>query len=367
MPASARSTRASSSSRATTPPARAARSGGSRARSTRVSTTSSPSRRRRRRSARSRISGASGATCRAAGTSRSSTAAGTAASSWSGWRASPRRPTGCAPYHCARSCPFEESLARSGVVVVKLWLAISRDEQLARFKLREKTPYKRFKITQEDWRNRDKWAAYERAVCDMVDRTSKALQTRSRPTTAGGHASASRTVAEAIEGAIERAKELTWWRTACTGAGQANADRLRQAQRRWGRSASGADRGGRLQGSTSPSGSGQHEGPTPGSRDQGRRATPRRRRRRRLRRGHGGGRSQHPPLTRSTMRRPGSFGWSHDRHRRRPDGPHRPELPDCFRRRPGRMVRRSAAPRYRSTPEDAGCAPSSCNTKGYCK
>jgi AMP-polyphosphate phosphotransferase len=66
---------------------------------------------------------------------------------------------------------FEESLARSGVVVVKLWLAISPDEQLARFKLREKTAFKRFKITADDWRNRDKWPAYERAVCDMVDRT----------------------------------------------------------------------------------------------------------------------------------------------------------------------------------------------------
>jgi polyphosphate:AMP phosphotransferase len=67
---------------------------------------------------------------------------------------------------------FEEALARFGVVVVKFWLAISKDEQLARFKAREKTSFKRFKITKEDWRNRAKWGAYERAVCDMVDRTS---------------------------------------------------------------------------------------------------------------------------------------------------------------------------------------------------
>jgi polyphosphate kinase 2 (PPK2 family) len=67
---------------------------------------------------------------------------------------------------------FEESLVRSGVVVVKLWLAISKEEQLARFRAREKTPFKRFKITRDDWRNRGKWGAYERAVCDMVDRTS---------------------------------------------------------------------------------------------------------------------------------------------------------------------------------------------------
>ena len=57
-------------------------------------------------------------------------------------------------------------------MVLKFWLAISQDEQLARFHAREKTPFKRFKITPEDWRNRKKWPAYERAVCDMVDRTS---------------------------------------------------------------------------------------------------------------------------------------------------------------------------------------------------
>jgi polyphosphate:AMP phosphotransferase len=70
---------------------------------------------------------------------------------------------------------FEESLVRFGVVVVKIWLAIGKQEQLARFREREKTPFKRFKITPDDWRNRAKWAAYERAVCDMVDRTSMDL------------------------------------------------------------------------------------------------------------------------------------------------------------------------------------------------
>jgi polyphosphate:AMP phosphotransferase len=67
---------------------------------------------------------------------------------------------------------FEHSLVRHGIVVVKFWLAISKEEQLARFKAREKVPFKRFKITPEDWRNRGKWDGYERAVCDMVDRTS---------------------------------------------------------------------------------------------------------------------------------------------------------------------------------------------------
>jgi polyphosphate:AMP phosphotransferase len=67
---------------------------------------------------------------------------------------------------------FEDALARSGLVVVKFWLAVGKDEQLARFRSREKVPFKRYKITSDDWRNRKKWPDYERAVCDMVDRTS---------------------------------------------------------------------------------------------------------------------------------------------------------------------------------------------------
>ena len=67
---------------------------------------------------------------------------------------------------------FEEQLVEAGAIVVKFCLAITPAEQLRRFKLREKTPYKRFKITPDDWRNRKKWRAYEQAVNDMVDRTS---------------------------------------------------------------------------------------------------------------------------------------------------------------------------------------------------
>jgi polyphosphate:AMP phosphotransferase len=69
---------------------------------------------------------------------------------------------------------FEHSLLRHHVVLVKFWLAITKDEQYRRFKLREKVAFKRFKITEDDWRNREKWDAYETAVCDMVDRTSTA-------------------------------------------------------------------------------------------------------------------------------------------------------------------------------------------------
>jgi len=67
---------------------------------------------------------------------------------------------------------FEEQLVKNNTVLVKFWLAITKEEQLRRFKEREKTGFKRFKITEEDWRNRKKWNEYETAVCDMVDRTS---------------------------------------------------------------------------------------------------------------------------------------------------------------------------------------------------
>jgi len=67
---------------------------------------------------------------------------------------------------------FEEQLVRHGTILIKFWLQISKQEQLRRFKERQRTTFKRFKITEEDWRNRKKWGDYEAAVCDMVDRTS---------------------------------------------------------------------------------------------------------------------------------------------------------------------------------------------------
>lgn len=67
---------------------------------------------------------------------------------------------------------FEEQLTRAGVIVQKFWLQISKEEQLARFKAREDTPYKRYKITDEDWRNREKWDEYREAVNEMLARTS---------------------------------------------------------------------------------------------------------------------------------------------------------------------------------------------------
>ncbi len=67
---------------------------------------------------------------------------------------------------------FEEELRDNGAIVVKFWLAVTKDEQLRRFKEREQTPFKQFKITDEDFRNRKKWDAYEEAAKDMVAFTS---------------------------------------------------------------------------------------------------------------------------------------------------------------------------------------------------
>jgi AMP-polyphosphate phosphotransferase len=67
---------------------------------------------------------------------------------------------------------FERGLADEGMVLVKFWLHISSEEQLKRFKKREKDPLKSWKLTDEDWRNREKRDVYSKAVEDMVARTS---------------------------------------------------------------------------------------------------------------------------------------------------------------------------------------------------
>ena len=67
---------------------------------------------------------------------------------------------------------FEQTLLNNQTVLIKIWLAISKDEQAARFKAREDTPHKRFKITEDDWRNRKKWPQYLDAASDMFERTS---------------------------------------------------------------------------------------------------------------------------------------------------------------------------------------------------
>lgn len=67
---------------------------------------------------------------------------------------------------------FERQLVDFGTILVKFWLHISQEEQLARFQEREHTAYKAWKLTDEDWRNRDKWDAYRVAVEDMLLKTS---------------------------------------------------------------------------------------------------------------------------------------------------------------------------------------------------
>jgi len=67
---------------------------------------------------------------------------------------------------------FEAELVAYGAVVCKFWMHISKEEQLARFEERQRTSGKEWKITEEDWRNREKWDAYREAVTDMIEKTS---------------------------------------------------------------------------------------------------------------------------------------------------------------------------------------------------
>lgn len=67
---------------------------------------------------------------------------------------------------------FERQIVESGGIVIKFWMEISSDEQLARFKARQDNPYKQWKITDEDWRNREKWPVYEEYVDRMIEATN---------------------------------------------------------------------------------------------------------------------------------------------------------------------------------------------------
>jgi polyphosphate kinase 2 (PPK2 family) len=104
---------------------------------------------------------------------------------------------------------FEELLTEWGIGLVKFWLHIDQAEQERRFRERETTSYKEFKITQEDYRNREKWPLYELAVHEMVERTSNAAA----PWTLVAandkrHARLTvlRTTCDALEACVERAK-----------------------------------------------------------------------------------------------------------------------------------------------------------------
>jgi len=70
---------------------------------------------------------------------------------------------------------FERSLVMEGMILLKFWMHISDEEQLRRFKRRETEPLKTWKLTDEDWRNREKRTAYEQAIEDMLERTDHPL------------------------------------------------------------------------------------------------------------------------------------------------------------------------------------------------
>ena len=102
---------------------------------------------------------------------------------------------------------FESELIDHGIVLVKFWMHITKDEQLRRFERRQAIPYKRWKLTEEDWRNREKWDDYEAAVNDMIGGTS----TRQAPWTL-------------VEGNSKRYARLKVLQTVCERLEQAIGD-----------------------------------------------------------------------------------------------------------------------------------------------
>ncbi|MBZ0119109.1 MAG: polyphosphate:AMP phosphotransferase [Sandaracinaceae bacterium] len=99
---------------------------------------------------------------------------------------------------------FEEQLVEHGLILIKLWLQVDAEEQLRRFKEREQTGFKQYKITAEDWRNREKWTAYKSAANDMVERTSTEIAPWTLvPANDKRHARIQ--VLETVVGAIEKA------------------------------------------------------------------------------------------------------------------------------------------------------------------
>jgi len=68
---------------------------------------------------------------------------------------------------------FEKILTEDHFILMKFWIQISNDEQLKRFKERQENPYKKWKLTDEDWRNREKWSSYVEVANDMFDKTDK--------------------------------------------------------------------------------------------------------------------------------------------------------------------------------------------------
>jgi polyphosphate kinase 2 (PPK2 family) len=98
---------------------------------------------------------------------------------------------------------FERTLADEGMILIKFWMHISSDEQLKRFKRREKDPLKAWKLTDEDWRNREKRPHYDEAVEDMVARTSAEPHARWQLVPADSKRYARVAVVDAVNAEIE--------------------------------------------------------------------------------------------------------------------------------------------------------------------
>ena len=137
---------------------------------TRARTASSRSPPRPTRRTPTTTCGASGGTSPAPATSPSTTGRGTGACSSSASRASRAPTSGAAP--TSRSTTSRSSSSTHGIVLAKFWLHVDAKEQLRRFEERENDRVQAAQDHREDWRNREKWDAYEEAVDDMVARTS---------------------------------------------------------------------------------------------------------------------------------------------------------------------------------------------------
>lgn len=104
---------------------------------------------------------------------------------------------------------FEDQLVEAGAAVCKFWLHITPEEQLARFEARGQIDYKKWKLTDEDWRNREKWPLYEAAINDMVEKTSTLaapwtlVEANSKPL---ARVKVLTTVCDALEARLKKAK-----------------------------------------------------------------------------------------------------------------------------------------------------------------
>ena len=114
-------------------------------------------------------SGASGLNFPRRGMSPFSTAHGMGGYWWNAWRGFVPRPSGSKLI--GEINEMEENFRHFGAAVIKFWVQIDQEEQLRRFQAREKNPRKKWKLNQEDWRNREKWQPYEEAVNEMFLRT----------------------------------------------------------------------------------------------------------------------------------------------------------------------------------------------------